>query len=129
VQQLACDDSQKGRQGSPRRVELGGVMNEPYENILRNLCRLVSVTRHVERKPEHSRIVGPVEHRERVPVPFAKPFREATVGYALEVHAGVLFQKLGPHHGCTTILPPAQGEVPKSLVVEILGPPSIQRRR
>src|SRR5262245_20699257 len=76
------------------------------ENVLRNLRRFDAVTRHVEGNPEHGRIVGLVEGCKRAPIPIAKPFREVAIGSALAIHAWVSFQKLGPHHGCTTVLPP-----------------------
>ena len=89
VQQLACDASQKGRQGSPRRVELGGVMNEPYENILRNLSGFEPIASHIEREPEYGWVVGSVERSERFRIAFVEPFNQMAIGDALGIHARI----------------------------------------
>jgi hypothetical protein len=58
------------------------MVNQPDKRILRHLPGPFAVPGHIQRKPEYGRIVGPVEHRKRIPIAPAKPFQQFAIGLA-----------------------------------------------
>ena len=68
-QKLARHADQKRAHLAPRRIEAVRMMNQPPEDILRNLGGLHPIARHMQRETKNARMVQPVKSGKAIPVP------------------------------------------------------------
>src|SRR4051794_29983188 len=67
-------------------------MDQPHENVLRQVGRLATVAGHVEREAEHRRMMDPVQLGECLPVAFAETFHQIAIQAAAAIFG--TFRKL-----------------------------------